>query len=64
MRHAWTPKFQLSEPTVHSLYCGYIIKHISNIQKQIFAFMTTFSRCHQNLKHDKQSLKSYEKQKG
>ena len=21
MRHAWTPKFQLSGPTVHSLYC-------------------------------------------
>ena len=24
MRYAWTPKFQLSDPTVHSLYCGYI----------------------------------------
>ena len=22
MRHAWTPKFQSSGPTVHSLYCG------------------------------------------
>ena len=22
MPHAWTPKFQLSGPTVHSLYCG------------------------------------------
>ena len=22
MRHARTPKFQLSGPTVHSLYCG------------------------------------------
>ena len=25
MRHARTPKFQLSGPTVHSLYCGDVL---------------------------------------
>ena len=28
MRHAWAPKFQLSETTVHSLYCVPDIFHL------------------------------------
>ena len=24
MRHTWTPQYQLSGPTVHFLYCGYV----------------------------------------
>ena len=65
MRHARTPKFQLSGPTVHSLYCGFdIINFYPSITLELltkaldyaskYISITTEER--QIIMHAKQSL--------
>ena len=48
MRHAQTPKFQLSGPTVHSLYCGYDRVEVENWLKAKMS-QNTFWNANQGL---------------